>query len=149
MSCHTALSVSCHIIDQRGDSDLDSAQGAAQAVEDGAVLGSLFEHVNDRSQLSDVLAIFEGIRKERTTLIMQGSAKLRNVFHMEDGKQQRERDRRLREARLYREHIIPWANPGFQQWLFGYDAFKEAKDAWRKYEEGKSTVFKKSRNGKL
>lgn len=43
------------------------AQGAAQAVEDGTVLGALFEKIKKKSQLPDVLVIYETIRKARTT----------------------------------------------------------------------------------
>ena len=74
------------------------AQGAAQAVEDGAVLGGLLAHVSaaDKDNLRPLLDSFEALRKSRTTAVVQGSTALRNVFHMEDGDGQVGRDSILR-----------------------------------------------------
>lgn len=71
------------------------AQGAAIAVEDGAVLGSLFAHVTHPSLIPDILIIYEQIRKSRATRVVRGSTKQRDIFHMPDGPKQRERDRQL------------------------------------------------------
>lgn len=49
------------------------AQGAAMAVEDGAVLGTLMEKLGDKAQLKDVLVIYEKLRKERTTHVVKSS----------------------------------------------------------------------------
>jgi len=49
------------------------AQGAAMAVEDGAVLGTLMEKLGDKAQLKDVLVIYEKLRKERTTRVVKSS----------------------------------------------------------------------------
>ena len=112
------------------------AQGAAQAVEDGAVLGALFERVEGRSQIPDILVIFESLRKARTTRVVQGSTALRDIFHMVDGKRQKERDRQLLEDTPFDGYPNRWADPVFQPWLFGYDALKEVDDAWRRYKGG-------------
>ncbi|KAL9120987.1 MAG: hypothetical protein Q9187_002462 [Circinaria calcarea] len=109
------------------------AQGAAQAVEDGAVLGALFERLTCRSQLPDLLTIYESLRKPRTTLIVKGSTALRDILHMHDGEQQRERDRQLLEEKPFEGYPNPWADPVFQEFLFGYDAEKEVEAAWRMY----------------
>ena len=112
------------------------AQGAAQAVEDGAVLGALFERLTCRSQLPDLLTIYETLRKPRTTLIVKGSTALRDVLHMHDGEQQRERDRQLLEEEPFEGYPNPWADPVFQEVLFGYDSEKEVEAAWRIYMGG-------------
>src|SRR5437588_13131512 len=100
---------------------LFSAQGAAQAVEDGAVLGSLFSRVTDVSQLPDVLCIYEALRKSRTTRVVKGSTALRDVFHLHDGPRQQERDRQLLEYQDEPFEGFPnsWKDPVFQPWLFG------------------------------
>lgn len=74
--------------------------GAAMAVEDGTVLGSLLskDRIRDKEQLKDVLKIFEKIRKERTTRVVNGSSFQGKVFHLQDGTEQRERDRALIEG---------------------------------------------------
>ena len=115
---------------------LNRAQGAAQAVEDGAVLGALFERIESRSQIPDILNIYEALRKGRTTCIVRGSAALRDIFHMEDGDGQRERDRQMLEEEPFEGYPNRWADPIFQEWLFGYDAFAEVEKAWQMYKQG-------------
>lgn len=112
------------------------AQGAAQAVEDGAVLGALFDRIESRSQIPDVLTIYERLRKDRTTRVVKGSTALRDIFHMVDGDKQRERDRQLLEHEPFEGYPNRWADPVFQEWLFGYDAFAEVDAAWSKYKQG-------------
>ncbi|MCJ1355885.1 MAG: hypothetical protein MMC33_005877 [Icmadophila ericetorum] len=113
------------------------AQGAAQAIEDGAVLGALFGHLTSRDQIPRLLKIYESIRKPRTTRVVRGSTALGELFHLHDGERQRERDRQLSEA-PFEGYPNRWADPMFQQWLFSYDAEKEADNAWRRHERPSS-----------
>ena len=106
------------------------AQGAAQAVEDGAVLGSLFERLTSPNQIPCLLTIYESLRKPRTTRVVKGSTALRDIFHMADGPRQAERDRQLLEEEPFEGFPNRWADPVFQPWLFGYDAEKEVEGAW-------------------
>ncbi|KAL8829007.1 MAG: hypothetical protein Q9170_006356 [Blastenia crenularia] len=112
------------------------AQGAAQAVEDGAVLGALFQRLEDNSQLPHALLIYERLRKSRTTRVVQGSTWLQDIFHMPDGPRQHERDRHLTQREPFEGYPNPWADPVFQPYLFGYDADKEVEEAWAKYKHG-------------
>lgn len=109
------------------------------AVEDGAVLGSLFEKVSHPSQLKDLLLIYERIRKARTTKIVKTSSLMRDIYHCRDGDVQQERDRQLLEEEPFEEYPNPWADPKFQEYLFGYGAYKEADRAWEKYLAGRFT----------
>ncbi|KAI9730224.1 MAG: hypothetical protein M1834_005988 [Cirrosporium novae-zelandiae] len=113
------------------------AQGAAQAVEDGAVLGSLLEQIEHKSQLQDILIIYERLRKERTTRIVKGSTALREIFHYPDGDFQKERDRQLLEQEPFEGYPNRWADPVFQKFMFAYDAYGEAERAWKLYKDGK------------
>lgn len=113
------------------------AQGAAQAVEDGAVLGHLFEKIQHKWQIPDLLRIYETIRKPRTTTVVSRSQYLgREIFHLHDGPRQQERDRQLLEEDPFEGYPNRWADPVFQPFLFGYDAQKEADAAWTRYEKG-------------
>ena len=112
-----------------------SAQGAAQAVEDGAVLGALMERLENPAQIPDILAIYERLRKHRTTRVVRGSTLSRDIFHMEDSDRQRERDRQLRQ-KPFEQFPNRWADPVFQPWLFGYDAYGEVERAWVQYKQG-------------
>lgn len=93
----------------------------------------MFEQIESNSQAEDVFKIYERIRKRRTTLVVQGSTSLRDIFHMEDGDRQRERDRQMTQLKPARGHPNRWADPELQKWLFGYDAYKEAIAAWSLY----------------
>ncbi|OQV03897.1 FAD binding domain-containing protein [Cladophialophora immunda] len=116
------------------------AQGAAQAVEDGAVLGHLFEKVESRAQLPDLLAIYEGVRKPRATRVVDGASQFgRDIFHLRDGPRQQERDRQLL---AWQDHPFEgyqnrWRDPVFQQFLFGYDCADVVDRAWLRYQQGR------------
>lgn len=116
------------------------AQGAAQAVEDGAVLGHLFEKITSESQIPDLLTIYESLRKPRTTRVVTGSSHLgREIFHLHDGPRQQERDRQLV---AWQDQPFPgyqnrWRDPDFQAFLFGYDCQAVVDEAWSKYIDGR------------
>lgn len=112
------------------------AQGAAQAIEDGAVLGTLLGRLERPDQVPDVLHLYEQLRKSRTTRIVKGSSALRYIFHMPDGDRQQDRDRQLLDAAPFEGHPNSWADPVFQAWLFDYDAFAEADLMWNRYKKG-------------
>ena len=92
--------------------------------------------MSDRSQLYDVLAIYESLRKRRTTRIVNTATHGRHVLHLPDGPLQRERDRQLREETPFDGFPHPWADPMLQDYLFGYDVSKEVERAWSRYLTG-------------
>ncbi|KAJ5832495.1 FAD binding domain containing protein [Penicillium riverlandense] len=113
------------------------AQGAAQAIEDGAVIGALFSKLprsNFRRLVPDILKIYEHLRKERTAKVVQKSADFRVVFHMEDGPGQEERDRILLHEQPGKDFPFLFADPELQEFLFGYDVMKEVDHAWGRYQ---------------
>ena len=55
---------------------------------------------------------------------------------MVDGDRQRERDRQLTQQEPFEGYPNRWADPVFQEWLFGYDAFAEVDQAWKRYKQG-------------
>ncbi|KAM5431231.1 putative salicylate 1-monooxygenase [Microsporum ferrugineum] len=118
------------------------AQGAAQAIEDGAALGTLFKKIKSSSQLRDLFWIYESSRKERTTRVIQSSTALRDIFHMRDGPGQRNRDIKLHQRSPFEPYPIPWIDAKFQAYLFSYDAFSEASKAWDRYMNGEDSVPK-------
>ncbi|CZR67538.1 related to salicylate hydroxylase [Phialocephala subalpina] len=113
------------------------AQGAAQAVEDGAVLGALFEKAENKAEIYDALGIYEELRKPRTTRVSRESTAYRAITHMDDGEKQRERDRQMTNYKPFEGYPNRWADPVFQEYLFGYDAYIIVAEAWSKYKVGK------------
>lgn len=86
------------------------AQGAAQAVEDAAVLARcLAESVDDPEQ---ALKSYEAVRIERTTCLQQISHSRSDINHLPDGPGQQARDTALAES-------DPLVANG---WIYGYDA---------------------------
>ncbi|GAB7344844.1 hypothetical protein MBLNU457_3295t3 [Dothideomycetes sp. NU457] len=113
------------------------AQGAAIAVEDGAALGALFEKIENKEQLRDVLVIYEAIRKQRTSKVVKRSTLAQSFFHMPDGERQRERDRQLLEEEPFEGFPNHWSDPVLQKWLFGYAVEEEVDKAWKTYKAGR------------
>jgi salicylate hydroxylase len=88
------------------------AQGAAQAIEDGAALASLLETMPD--DVPSALRRYEEVRKPRATRLQEASAANRTRFHLPDGPEQRKRD----EAMAF-SGDRSMANIG---WLYRHDA---------------------------
>ncbi|KAF2846027.1 putative salicylate hydroxylase [Plenodomus tracheiphilus IPT5] len=115
------------------------AQGAAMAVEDGAVLGKLLGRLNkvpvsiaaSVSRVPDVLKLYEKLRKARTTINVAGAVANRYWFHLHDGPEQEHRDAFLAGNGVKSEWVLN--NDAYQRDLLGFDVVKdseEAFDAW-------------------
>jgi salicylate hydroxylase len=88
------------------------AQGAAQAIEDGAALAALLK--TEPGDIAGALLRYEALRKPRATRLQQASAANRTRFHLPDGEAQRARDDALAASG---DRSI--ANIG---WLYAHDA---------------------------
>ncbi|KAL3480944.1 hypothetical protein BJX99DRAFT_272616 [Aspergillus californicus] len=111
------------------------AQGAAMAVEDGAVLGLLLGKLQSREptgprseHIKQVLLLFEKLRKHRTTVNVQGAVHNRWFYHLLDGEEQLDRDRALKAVdwRSPNVTVYKWASPDYQSQLLGHDVLQEA-----------------------
>ena len=116
------------------------AQGAAQAIEDGACLAECLGRLQSRSQLPTLLHAYEAIRKPRTDRIQNGTRDTSFVWHYPDGPEQQARDRAFKNMALEArdesvDDELAKANPNslsskeFQPWLFGHDIFQATNDA--------------------
>jgi len=88
------------------------AQGAAQAIEDGAALAALLDAMPD--DVPAALRRYEEIRKPRATRLQEASANNRTRFHLQDGPEQQKRD-----AAMASSGDRSIANIG---WLYAHDA---------------------------
>ncbi|CAG8953109.1 hypothetical protein HYFRA_00003306 [Hymenoscyphus fraxineus] len=113
------------------------AQGASQCLEDAVVLSRLLSHAKHRSQIPNILKTYEGLRKPRVLKLKRRSEEMREMYCMKDGSIQEERDHQLRDHEPYSGYVIPWMDPDYQNWIYGYDAGKEADAAWKLYMDGK------------
>jgi len=87
------------------------AQGAAQAIEDGATLAALLQGGGDPLAL---LKRYEELRQPRVTRLQQMSRANKLRYHMPDGPEQQQRDAVMAATRE--------RSPEAMQWLFGFDA---------------------------
>lgn len=114
------------------------AQGANSSLEDGAVVGALLGKVNGsgegkKVQLRKCANLYQSLRKERGEGIQRETFKQRRDFHLPDGKEQEERDELMLGmlgGELKADFPSRWTCPRVQTWLYGYDAYKEVKEAF-------------------
>ena len=119
------------------------AQGAAMAIEDGAVLGNLLSRISHISQLRPLLKAYQDLRLPRTAEVQESSRLNQRIFHLPDGPEQRQRDDNMRKAMamelsgdsgaLRRESVgnqNQWADKKKSDILFGYDADREVDKWW-------------------
>lgn len=107
------------------------AQGAAMAVEDAVTLAECLDHVHDESQIPELTAHFQNIRLDRCYLILDGARNNGAIWHLADGPEQQERDKKMALGPQKRTidgndgNPNKWSDPKFQPWMFGYDASSE------------------------
>ncbi|GAA3044948.1 hypothetical protein GCM10010464_06510 [Pseudonocardia yunnanensis] len=85
-------------------------QGAAQAIEDAAVLARCL--VDGGTDVQKALRVYRDMRIERATAVQLGSRERADINHLPDGPQQRARDARFAGQDPLRHN----------EWLYGYDA---------------------------
>lgn len=100
------------------------------AVEDGAVLGKLLgllEHSpksGSPESISQVLRLYESLRKSRTALNVAGASSNRKWYHVADGPEQEARDAEM--AGEAPSTGWRWMDPEYREELLGHDAVAEA-----------------------
>ena len=87
------------------------AQGACQAIEDGAVLAACLSAIPDPER---ALRRYEDLRRERTATVQLAARRNEALFHLPDGPDQRDRDDRL--AATSGERTVHR-----NAWVFAYD----------------------------
>ncbi|SPO04339.1 related to salicylate hydroxylase [Cephalotrichum gorgonifer] len=120
-------------------------QGAAMAVEDGAILGLLLEkfqgaempsnQTEKNARLASLLRLYEDLRKKRTVVNVAGAVHTRHFYHLADGPEQRERDRELAGLPLEKWQgscSFNWGDAQYQKSLLGFDVLA---DAGRRFDE--------------
>ena len=120
-------------------------QGAAMAVEDGAILGLLLrkfqqadmpsDHAKKNTQLALLLRMYEDLRKERTKVNVAGAVHTRHFYHLADGPEQKGRDEELAslpDAQWQANCSFNWGDVQYQKSLLGFDALV---DAERRFDE--------------
>jgi salicylate hydroxylase len=121
-------------------------QGAAMAVEDGAVLGILLGRFQSKglpsqpeekvAQLTSLLKLYEDLRKKRAETTVNGAALTRDFYHYHDGPEQQSRDEeliRLTDLQWKGASRFRWGDAPYQKDLLGFDVVTDTEqkfDAW-------------------
>ncbi|KID83947.1 Monooxygenase, FAD-binding protein [Metarhizium guizhouense ARSEF 977] len=106
-------------------------QGAAQAVEDAAVLAEVLVKCpgSDLASLNKSLRVYELIRKERASTLVRWAAESGRILHLGQGKAKEERDRRFADANVGGHHVPDkWASSDVQEYIYSHDCMQEAAD---------------------
>lgn len=118
------------------------------SLEDAAVLGECLSRIPSKSHLRTALHVYETCRKARTTAVVQRSNVQQHLYHLHDGPEQQERDRRMRENPTTHGECLAWRDPGFAPWLLGYEVLKDVDANWPK-EDGEGGRRARGGGGRL
>ncbi|KAL1856775.1 hypothetical protein Plec18170_003747 [Paecilomyces lecythidis] len=132
-------------------------QGAAMAVEDGAILGLLLTKLQNaglplnqnekNARLASLFRLYENLRKERTKVNVEGAVHTRHYYHLSDGDEQRNRDRELSELpgkRWKGSCSFNWGDAQYQQSLLGFDVLADAEKKFDEWVAGVQEPVSKS-----
>ncbi|KAI1383706.1 FAD/NAD(P)-binding domain-containing protein [Hypoxylon trugodes] len=131
------------------------ASGCGMALEDGAALGLCLAKITNKSreQKLQALRVYEECRKERTERVVDRGNYQQYLYHVHDGKEQRERDKRFKmfgeidELLLNNPEFIarprlesgddplPWRYYGVGGWLLAYDLEKDVELRWEQAQQ--------------
>lgn len=110
------------------------AQGAAQAIEDAAVLGVVLSKCPDTSpeSINKSLKVYEKVRKERAEILVELAAQSGRELHLGEGKAREERDRVFREGGAEGKVPDKWADREVQGMVYGFDCVEIAEGCFEK-----------------
>ncbi|KAL9108025.1 MAG: hypothetical protein Q9227_007131 [Pyrenula ochraceoflavens] len=110
------------------------AQGAAQAIEDAAVLGVALAALPDKNPKSVNAALlgYEHLRKGRAETLVDLAAASGKALHLGEGAAREERDRLFKEAKEKGGQVPDkWADAEVQKMIYGHDCWTAAEDYFR------------------
>ncbi|MCJ1285514.1 hypothetical protein MMC26_004854 [Xylographa opegraphella] len=113
------------------------AQGAAQAIEDAAVLGVVLGRLPDASpdSINEALRVYEIVRKERAETLVELAAASGRALHLGDDNEEARKKRDAEFAALRKgQGPVPdkWADAEVQKMIYGFDCDKAANAAFDK-----------------
>jgi salicylate hydroxylase len=107
-------------------------QGAAQAIEDGAVIGVVLARLpnTEPASVNKALKVYEAIRKERAETLVDLAAQSGRTLHLGEGKAKEERDREFERLKKEGKGKVPdkWADAEVQKMIYGFDCIEVAEE---------------------
>ncbi|KAI2619141.1 FAD/NAD(P)-binding domain-containing protein [Hypoxylon sp. NC1633] len=131
------------------------ASGCGMALEDAAALGLCLAKLTDKSrdQKLRALKVYEECRKERTERVVERGNFQQHMYHIHDGEEQRDRDKKLKmfgevDEQLFKtpevvtrprlesgDDPLPWRYYGVGGWLLTYDVEKDVDHRWEQAQD--------------
>lgn len=112
------------------------AQGAAQAIEDAAVLGICLAQLPDTSSedINKALRVYEQIRKERAETLVELAAASGRAMHLGEGEAKKQRDEQFKALKEGKGGPVPdrWADAEVQKMVYGVDVMQLAQSEFEK-----------------
>lgn len=105
------------------------AQGAAQAIEDGAVLSVVLAKLPEVTPetISKALKVYEEVRRERAYKLVELAAASGRALHLGEGKAKEERDQQFAALKAGKGPVPDkWADADVQRFIYGQDVMKIA-----------------------
>ncbi|KUL90973.1 hypothetical protein ZTR_00860 [Talaromyces verruculosus] len=123
------------------------ASGAGMAFEDGAVLGECLSRLPNHPNFSKsspefvnakkhALSVFQHCRKERTKMVVERGNIQQYLYHLHDGPEQEERDRKMQMVPTPEGEALAWRDPGLAPKLLGYDHIADVDGRWSMGQKG-------------
>ncbi|OJJ48708.1 hypothetical protein ASPZODRAFT_61551 [Penicilliopsis zonata CBS 506.65] len=109
------------------------AQGAAQAIEDGAVLAIALARLPDTTpeSINKGLRVYEKIRKGRAEALVELAAASGRALHLGEGAAKEERDRQFAALKAGKGPVPDkWADADVQREIYGFDCTKVAEESF-------------------
>jgi len=93
------------------------------SIEDGAVLGECLSRISSKSttEKKKALRVYEECRKGRTKMVVERGNVQQYLYHLHDGPEQEERDRKMRMVPTPAGEALAWRDPGLAPKLLGYN----------------------------
>lgn len=125
------------------------AQGAAQAIEDAAVLAVVLDLCPAAGEpgsgargnaIRRALRVYEALRKERTTVLVGLAAASGKELHLGQGAAREDRDRQFAKLRGEGGGAVPdkWADADVQRMIYGHDCVRVAEEKFKELYESLS-----------
>jgi salicylate hydroxylase len=110
-------------------------QGAAQAIEDAAVIGVVLSRLPDASpeSINKALRVYEEVRKQRAETLVAMAAANGRAMQLDDGAAREERDKQFAALRQGKGPVPDkWADAEVQKLIYGFDCVKVAEESFQK-----------------
>jgi salicylate hydroxylase len=112
------------------------AQGAAQAIEDGATIAIALRRMPDPSpeSITKALKVYESVRKDRAYALVELAAASGRALHLGEGAAKEERDKQFAALRQGKGPVPDkWADADVQREIYGFDCQRVTEERFDEY----------------